>query len=151
MNKAAQSNGGWGTTSNIINILTNPALDLAIGGAEYNLGKILTDRSKYSFTKAPWEEAAIKGTTTIRTPLGNITTAAKVLRTTGTVLKAAGGILGAVGMVGTWAQYKSGEIGGVEATADMIMGAVGFIPGWGWAVSGTYFIGKAAYKYATKP
>ena len=65
--------------------------------------------------------------------------------------KGLGSTLGAIGMIGTYAQYSSGEIGGSEATADIIMGAIGFVPGWGWAVSGGYFLGKATYQYATKP
>ncbi|MDP3444261.1 MAG: RHS repeat-associated core domain-containing protein, partial [Ignavibacteria bacterium] len=29
---------------------------------------------------------------------------------------------------------------------DFVMGSVAYVPGWGWAVSGGYFIGKAAYE-----
>lgn len=39
----------------------------------------------------------------------------------------------------------------VSNGVDFVMGSVAFVPGWGWAVSGTYFLGKAGYEYLTKP
>lgn len=38
------------------------------------------------------------------------------------------------------AEYQSGQIGGREASLDLLMGGVGFIPVGGWIVSGTYFL-----------
>ncbi|HRH63006.1 MAG TPA: hypothetical protein PLI68_06745, partial [Bacteroidia bacterium] len=143
IDKTQGGGGGWGQTSDAINKYTSPAADLAIGGAEYNIGKILVDRGKYG---------SLHPETIIRTPIGNISTATKVLQTTGSVLKVAGATLGVVGMVGTVAQYNAGQISGAEASLDLIMGGVGFIPGGGWIVSGTYFlIAKPLYNYATKP
>ena len=133
----------FGKVADAINKFTSPAADLAIGGSEYKLGKVLADRAKYG---------RLHPETILRTPFANLSTATKVLQTTGSVLKVAGATLGVVGMVGTLAQYESGQIGGGEASLDLIMGGVGFIPGGGWTVSGTYFlIAKPLYKNFTNP
>jgi len=90
--------------------------------------------------------------TIIRTLVANISVSTEVLQTTGSIFKGASVGLGAIGLVGTAAQYYSGQINGAEASLDLIMEGVGFFPGYGWAISGAYFlIAKPLYNYATKP
>jgi hypothetical protein len=143
---AGQGSGegsGFGEVADAIKKFTSPAADLAIGGSEYNLGKVLVDRAKYG---------RLHPETILRTPFANISLSTKLLQNTGTALKWGGRAFGAVGLVGTYAQWQTGEIGNTEATLDATFGAIGFLPGYGWAVSGTYFlIAKPLYNYSTKP
>jgi RHS repeat-associated protein len=126
----------------LINHATNPAVDFFVGATEYKIGQILSNRSVYG---------KLLPETVIRTSLANINVSTKFLQTTGTVLKGTGFAFGVLGMVGTVAQYQTGQISGAEASLDLVMGGVGFIPGWGWAASGAYFlIAKPLYNYATE-
>ncbi|MDR3025739.1 hypothetical protein [Chryseobacterium sp.] len=60
----------------------------------------------------------------------------------------AGKVVGGVGMGVTLIQYSTGQITGLEASADLAMGAIGFTP-WGAPVSLIYFGGKFLYEYST--
>ena len=71
---------------------------------------------------------------------------AYALRGTLGVVKNVGVGLGVIGLFGTAAQYNSGQIGGGEASLDIIMGGVGFIPGYGWIASGAYTVTKPVSK-----
>ncbi|MFC5193316.1 RHS repeat-associated core domain-containing protein [Algoriphagus aquatilis] len=141
----AQSGGGgdfWSTTASFINSYTSPKADFVGGAAENKIGNILLDRGKYG---------RLHPETIIRTPVVNISVPTKLLQNTGTALKWGGRAFGFVGLLGTYAQYRTGAIGGSEAALDATFGAIGFLPGYGWAVSGTYFlIAKPFYNYKTK-
>jgi RHS repeat-associated protein len=141
----AQSGGGgdfWNTTASFINSYTSPKADFFGGAAENKIGNILLDRGKYG---------RLHPETIIRTSVVNISVPTKLLQNTGTALKWGGRAFGFVGLLGTYAQYRTGAIGGSEAALDATFGVIGFLPGYGWAVSGTYFlIAKPLYNYNTK-
>jgi hypothetical protein len=148
----AERNGGiqssrsanfWSTTTALINSFTSPKADLIGGATENKIGQILLDRAKYG---------KLHPETVIRTPVRNINISTKLLQNSGTALKWGGRAFGAVGLVGTYAQWQTGAIGNTEAALDATFGAIGFFPGYGWAVSGTYFlIAKPLYNYSPKP
>lgn len=146
-NNGGGSNGGQGSLLNDISSLTkrytSPSTDLFIGATENKIGQILLDRGKYG---------RLHPETIIRTPVVNMNISTKLLQNTGNVLKWGGRAFGAVGLIGTYAQWQTGEIGNTEATIDATFGAIGFCPVYGWAISGSYFlIAKPLYKYYTKP
>jgi len=125
-------------------------LGFGAGAAEYNLGKVIAGRAKYSFTQAPYEtRIPIKGNTTIRTPVGNLSVNASKLANG---LKWGGRALGGAGIVLTGIQAYNGDISYGEAALDASFGVVGFFGPVGFVVSSTYFFAaKPLYNYYTKP
>lgn len=134
---------GWKTTGALIDSYTSQNAEFVGGAVESKIGQILKDRGKYG---------KLHPKTIVRTPVANINVSTKLLQNTGTVLKWGGRALGAVGLVGTYAEWQTGKIGNKEAALDATFGAIGFLPGYGWAVSGAYFlIAKPLYNNYTKP
>jgi hypothetical protein len=128
---------------NKVSVLLNPYVDFLLGSTENKIGLILLDRAKYG--RAHPE-------TIIRGAIANLNVSTKLLQNTGTILKWGGRAFGALGIVGTAIQWRTGEIGTGEALLDTAFGVAGFIPGYGWAVSGAYFlIVKPLYKEITEP
>jgi RHS repeat-associated protein len=125
-------------------------LSFGVGAAEYNLGKILADRAKYTFTQAPYEtRIPIKRSTIIRTPAGNLSVNASKLANG---LKWGGRALGGAGIVLTVFQVVNKDIGYGEAALDASFGAIGFFGVPGFVVSSSYFfVAKPLYKYYKKP
>jgi len=121
--------------SNTLKKYTDIKVDLTVGATEYQVGKILANRSAYGKIVSP---------VIIKTVVANLGVSAKALQVTGNVLKGTGVALGVVGVGLTVYDISTGQknlIG--EGGLDLIMGGVGFIPGGGWIVSGAYFGGKA--------
>jgi hypothetical protein len=99
-------------------------LGFGVGAAEYNLGKVIADRAKYSFTPAPYETRIhIKGNTIIRTPIGNLSVDASKLANR---LKSGGRALGGAGIVLTVIQANNIDISYGEAALDGSFGVVSF-------------------------
>ncbi|WEK18947.1 MAG: DUF6443 domain-containing protein [Candidatus Pedobacter colombiensis] len=110
----------------------------AAGATGNQIGKIIKANSLYG---APLE------TTFVKTLVGNVEVSTSALRTTGTVLRAAGSLAGAAGLGITYYQYKTGQISGTEASVDATFGAIGFLGPWGAAISIGYFGGKYLYEH----
>jgi hypothetical protein len=100
---------------------------------ENGIGSVLVDRAKYG---------RIHPKIIFRGPGLNISVPTIGVKWAGIILRGSGYVFGALGALGTMAQYQTGQIGKSELTLDLIMGAAGFIPGAGWAISGAYFISK---------
>jgi hypothetical protein len=79
------------------------------------------------------------GEITLRTIAGNINTSAKLVNGICVGAKWGGNILGAVGVGFTLERLANDP-------SYHLWGAAGFIPGYGWAISGSYSIGKAIYE-----
>jgi len=89
------------------------------------------------------------GEITLRTVAGNINTSAKLVNGIRIGAKWGGNMLGTVGIVFTLERLANDPnyhfLG--EGGLDLVFGAAGFIPVYGWAISGTYSLGKAVYEY----
>lgn len=120
----------------------------SISGMNENMTAVLQNRGAY---QSGFKKQRIKtsGQVTLRTPITNVNLSARVLNNFRLGLKFTGVGLGAIGTAFTVERlindpnYKFNGEGGL----DLVMGGVGFIPGGGWAISGTYFLGKAALEY----
>ena len=125
-------------------IYTLSGLGMASGAADYQIGRALTNRMAYQFTKAAYEGwKSPVGSTAFKTIVGTVYADTKLVQGISTSFKVGGAIIGAAGMAMTTAEIISGKkqlIG--EGGLDLIMGGVGFIPGGGWIASGLYFGGK---------
>ena len=120
-------------------IVSNPPTDLLLGATEYQIGLALSSQGKYAFTRAPYEAIKVANSTTvINTGFFNISAPTKFIKVAAPALKIGGGVFGAIGMIGTYAEWKANKIEGQEAISDGIGGALGFIGPYGWLASVGY-------------
>lgn len=61
--------------------------------------------------------------------------------------KAAGNVVGGLGLLVTAVQLKEGQITKTEAAIDAAFGVIGFMGPIGATISATYFVGKLGYEY----
>jgi hypothetical protein len=119
------------------------------GAGEYRLGKTIEKRF-LNFGKQMPKYSGFRASpllTKFQPPfrLKPIFIQTRFVAKAASILKIGGTALGVGGLLVTFIEIRTGDkklIG--EGGLDLIMGGVGFIPVWGWAASGTYWIGKFA-------
>ncbi|MCQ2208960.1 MAG: hypothetical protein MJZ34_01585 [Paludibacteraceae bacterium] len=130
----------WNAVSN-----TNNGVAFVVSSANQYVSNALSYSTRY------YIEGFSKISPEVRfpTPVGNFYTTFQAVKTVANVTRNLGTFTGLVGVGMTVRELINHEkdfLG--EGGLDLTMGLIGFIPGWGWAVSGTYFIGKMALEYS---
>ena len=132
----------WSSVENFNRTIKPPdPFDWFAGALEYNMGNILKDRAKYGRVSNP---------VIVKTPVLNVSTSAKVLRTTGTALRVFGGATAAMSLLDTSARWRSGEIGNGRAALETSLSIVGFMGPVGLGVSIVGSLGVGAYDRYTE-
>ncbi|MEO8886663.1 MAG: DUF6443 domain-containing protein [Mucilaginibacter sp.] len=129
----------WNSSSNILT-----GIGFAGGAASFKLGSDL--KRQYDIASAAYEGwHSPQPSILLKTAVGSFGADAKIVKGLSSTLEVGGKVLGGIGVGITVAEIWTGNkklVG--EGGLDLIMGGVGFIPVYGWAISGTYFLGKAA-------
>ena len=130
----------WNALSN-----TNNGVAFVVSSANQYVSNALSYSTRY------YIEGFSKISPEVRfpTPVGNFYTTFQAVKTVANVTNVLGKVTGGVGLYMTYREISEGQKEWMgEGGLDFAMGLIGFIPGWGWAVSGTYFIGKMAFEYS---
>ena len=135
-------NAAWSSVESFINKVKPPdPFDWFAGGLEYNLGSILKDRAKYGRISNP---------VIVKTPLLNVSTSAKILRSAGSVLRFAGGAAAFMGAVDISSRWRSGQISTGRALLEGTITGAGFFGPIGLGVSIVGSVGVSAYDRYTE-